>query len=705
MNFIQLILPTIEHFHVLGYWLAFLAALVETTIGLGLVIPGSTIILLMGALAAKGYFDLGDLIWFAIIGAIIGDNINYFIGKKYGLKILQNGFWFIKPLHLKKGEDFFKKNGGRSVLFGRFIPNIKEIMPLIAGAFGMKRLPFMISNILGAIGWSLIWILPGYFFAHSLDVAKVWLTRTGYFLTIVLIVFFIFYLLKIFIVKKGREFFLFLFSLWQSIKEAIIKNREVKEFTQRHSKFLSFLHKRFVKSDFYGWPLTLLVLAMVYVLALFTGVVEGIINSDVIVAADIRVNNLLIIFHRPELLKIFYWITLLGKWEIILIFVLTTIIILWLWGKRFYIIPLLLSIIGSEIFTAISKVVFHRTRPELAVYTENSFSFPSGHAASAVAFYGFIAYCLIRNNRSWSRKVNIFFGSFIIIALIGFSRLYLGVHFVSDVWGGYLAGAIWLIIGISLIEYKLAKQSAEAPVSSSVWRRLATTGAVIIAILFYVIFANYHTLTFYNQSTSINKIVVNDIVNIFNSDNLKYTETLLGNKQEPLSMIIIARDDQQLISLFEQANWVLADDISLASSYKMVRSILFHQSYRSAPMTPDFWNSEVNNFGFEKETAANSVRTRHHARFWKTNYVTINNENIYVGTASFDSGIKWGITHKINPDIDNEREFLFNDLQATSKIIATEKIQLVDPRLGSNFTGDLFFTDGKLYILTVGQTN
>jgi hypothetical protein len=120
-------------------------------------------------------------------------------------------------------------------------------------------------------------------------------------------------------------------------------------------------------------------------------------------------------------------------------------------------------------------------------------------------------------------------------------------------------------------------------------------------------------------------------------------------------------------------------------------------------MTPDFWNSEVHNFGFEKETAADNVRTRHHTRFWKTNYVTENGENIYVGTASFDNGIKWGVTHKINPDVDTEREFLFNDLQNTGLLSKTEKQQFVEPKLGSNFSGDLFFTDGKLYLFFVKE--
>ncbi len=703
MNFIQSLLPAIEHFHVIGYWIALFAALFETTIGVGLILPGSTIILFMGALAAKGYFDLGDLIWFAVIGAIIGDNINYFIGKKYGLKIFKNGFWFIKPTHFKKGEEFFEKHGSKSVFIGRFIPSIKEVIPLIAGTFGMKRLPFMIWNIFGAIGWSLVWVLSGYFFAQSLDAVKMWLTRTGFLLTVFLVVFIIFYVLKIILVKKGKEFFTFLYSIWKSIKQAIIENMEVKKFTLRHQKFFIFLQKRLDKNNFYGLPLTLLSLALIYVLGLLGGIIEDIINSDIIVFADVRAANLLAVFRNAELTTFFFWITLLGKSKIILLFTIAAISVLWLWKKRSYIIPLLISVIGSAVFTFIGKIVFHRARPDVAIYYENSFSFPSGHATIAVAFYGFLAYILIRNSKKWKYKINIFFAGFITILLIGFSRLYLGVHYVSDVWGGYLAGAIWLIIAISISEYLLSKKIENEIVRSNIKKQIITAGIIIVSIGLYIIFAFQYQIPVLAQPQKINKIVVNNTMAIFNSDQLKYTETLLGHRQEPLSFIIIAKNDQRLVDLFKDAGWTLADDVNIFSVYKIAKASLLKESYPQAPMTPDFWNSETHNFGFEKETAADNVRTRHHVRFWKTNYAADNGENIYVGAASFDSGIKWGVTwgvtHKINPNIDAEREFLFKDLQKTGKLLNIEKMQFVKPKLGSNFAGDLFFTDGKLYLL------
>jgi len=703
MNFIQSLLPAIEHFHLIGYWIAFFAALLETTIGVGLLISGSTIILFMGALAGKGYFDIGDLLWFVVIGAILGDNINYFIGKKYGSKIFANGFWFIKPTHFKKGEEFLKKHGAKSVFIGRFIPSIKEIIPLIAGTFGMKRLPFMIWNILGAIGWSLVWILPGYFLAQSLDLATIWLTRAGFFLTILIAIFIVFYILKIILIKKGKEFFSFLSSVWQSIKQAIIQNSEVQKFVDRHKILSKFLQKRLNRDSFYGLPLTLLSLALLYALSLFGGIIEDIINSDIIVSADIRVAKLLEIFRNTELTKFFFWITLLGKWQVVLIFTIATVLILWLYKKRSYIIPLSLCITGSEIFTSAGKFIFHRARPDVAIYPENSFSFPSGHATIAIAFYGFLAYMLIKNSRLWKRKINIFFASFILIILIGFSRLYLGVHYVSDVWGGYLAGAIWLIIAIGFSEYFLyKKQRGDAPPHNTT-KHLVSIGIVLASICFYIVFALNYQMPASIAPTEVKQITISDSLTIFNTNQSKYTETLLGNTQEPLSFIIIAKNDQQLIDLFEQAGWKLADDVNISSVAKLARAALWKESYPKAPMTPDFWNTNVHNFGFEKATDSNNVRTRHHARFWKTNYITENGYVFYVGTASFDSNVKWGVTHQINPDIDTEREFLYSDLQKTGLITNAEKQRFVDPKLGSNFSGDLFFTDGKLYLISIKE--
>jgi len=143
---IKNILPSLVHLGAGGYWIAFFAALLETTIGLGLILPGSTIILFLGALSSRGYLDVGDLIWFSILGAIIGDNINYFLGRKYFHKWLQKGFWFLKAGHVEKAKHFMDTHGAKSVFLGRFIPSVKEVVPFIAGSLKMDQRKFMFWN-------------------------------------------------------------------------------------------------------------------------------------------------------------------------------------------------------------------------------------------------------------------------------------------------------------------------------------------------------------------------------------------------------------------------------------------------------------------------------------------------------------------------------------------------------------------------------
>jgi len=283
--------------------------------------------------------------------------------------------------------------------------------------------------------------------------------------------------------------------------------------------------------------------------------------------------------------------------------------------------------------------------------------------------------------------------------LIGFSRLYLGVHYVSDVWGGYLIGALWLIIGISISEWLRLRKRRQPAFSPPAKVRLISAILVLASIMFYAGVAKYYKPPLSHALAARKETVVQKVTEIFSDNQLKYSETLTGERQAPLSFIIVARDDQQLLELFRQSGWLLADKLSPSSVTKVAKAALLKQADPAAPMTPSFWNSQVHDFGFEKATDANNARKRHHARFWRTNYITPSGERIYVGTASFDSGIKWGVTHKINPDIDTEREFLYEDLRKTKLITQLQKEQFVAPVLGKNFFGDPFFTDGKVYII------
>ena len=149
-------------------------------------------------------------------------------------------------------------------------------------------------------------------------------------------------------------------------------------------------------------------------------------------------------------MKILDVITFAGKWEII---VPVSFLIAFLWfRKKQYpeAFVLLFTMCANSAFIHFAKNFVERPRPPFLYNYELTFSYPSGHAATAMAFYGILAYILTkRAPRAWV-KIILPICAVAIIALVGYTRIYLGVHFASDVLGGFLVGLIWLSAGCTL---------------------------------------------------------------------------------------------------------------------------------------------------------------------------------------------------------------------------------------------------------------
>ena len=308
MEFFTSLLPTIEHLGLFVYWLVLLISFAESLAVVGEFVPGGILVVLAGFLSAQGYLDLGDLIWFAAIGAILGDSLSYWLGSK-GTRFFRNENRILKLSHLEKGEHFFKKHGEKSILLGRFIGPMRPIVPFVAGLFRMRQRTFLLWNIVSGFLWAAGYLLLGYLFGGAANIIEVWATRAGFFAFIALISIFVLW----FLIKRSKPIFSFIFSIAVSIKNAVISNPDVQKFVGRHPHIFAFLKRRFHREKFSGLPLTLILVAFIYVASLFLGIVEDVITSDQIVAADIRVANLLYAFRDMELMTFFTWVTLLGK--------------------------------------------------------------------------------------------------------------------------------------------------------------------------------------------------------------------------------------------------------------------------------------------------------------------------------------------------------------------------------------------------------
>lgn len=494
----------------------------------------------------------------------------------------------------------------------------------------------------------------------------------------------------------------FLKSLWQSLKQSFTNNEEIQKIADKNPRIITFFKARFDRKKFTGLSLTILGIAFLYISLLFFGAIEDLITSDIIVSADVHVNTLLYTFRTIVAIKTFLWVTLLGESPTIIVFGLVVSAILYLSYKKRQIATLWLTIIGSESFTYLSKIIFHRLRPVNAVLSEGSASFPSGHATIAVAFYGFLIYLSWRSLKKKKYRFLTVLAGILLMLAIGFSRLYLGVHYVSDVWAGYLVGLLWLIIGIIITEWKPFKDQYADNIQKYFGQKINIVNIVLIclALSFYSLYGFFYQPQLTLKMPEIPLSVVIIPADIFTDLNLpRYTETIVGKSQEPLSFLIVAKDDVALLSDFQKAGWLSADAVGVRSTLNLFRSVILNRDYPTAPMTPSFWDKQVHDFGFEKSTSAKSARERHHARFWKTNLRTEQGGRIYVGTVSLDIGIKWLITHQISPDIDTERDKLLVDFQKIGVARDYLSIQIVNPVLGRNFSGDQFFTDGQAYVV------
>ena len=220
--------------------------------------------------------------------------------------------------------------------------------------------------------------------------------------------------------------------------------------------------RRLAPRRFAGLPLTLMAVAAAYLVFLLTGLAEDVVEAEEIVQLDDAVSALFTEYRRTFLVSIFAWITDLGGKPALVAASFVATGFLWADRRPLYILPLWVTIVGALGTTWIGKFGFARGRPEfITEVTALSPAFPSAHATGALAVYGFVAYAIARDTRTPRQRFEVVFWTCILIALIGFSRIFLSVHFASDVAAGFLVGAFWLIVGFALTEYR--RQSRPVP--------------------------------------------------------------------------------------------------------------------------------------------------------------------------------------------------------------------------------------------------
>ena len=153
-----------------GLWLyaiLFLIIFVETGFVVMPFLPGDSLLFAAGALAAfTGALNPALLIAILFIAAVLGDTLNYHIGKFIGPKVFVRESRWINKQHLLKTQAFFNKHGGKTIIFARFIPFARTFAPFVAGVSSMNYKYFLSYNVIGGFFWIASFILLGYFFGN-----------------------------------------------------------------------------------------------------------------------------------------------------------------------------------------------------------------------------------------------------------------------------------------------------------------------------------------------------------------------------------------------------------------------------------------------------------------------------------------------------------------------------------------------------------
>jgi len=357
---------------------------------------------------------------------------------------------FLKEKHLQRVETYFRQHGGKTIFFGRVVGFLRAMAPFAAG---MSRMPygrFLIYNAAGGILWSVCFILLGFFFGQSWQLIEKWSGRTGLFALFLLLVAIGFGYLYRTLVKRREE----LLGWFREKSLALKLSPLIREWIGRHPKSVAFIKDRLSPTGYLGLHLTVgLAISAVFIWIL-AGITEDILTQDPFVRVDQWMVNQILYFRTPFATHVMTIVTEFGEWEVITIVSILITIYLMVQKRMDRLLCFVAAILGGNFLCLILKMVIHRVRPisETSLINAAGWSFPSGHSVMSVIFYGMITYLSVRDLRSWRPSVFMATLAGFVIVLIGLSRIYLQVHYLSDVIAGFAGGLFWLTMCLTGLE-------------------------------------------------------------------------------------------------------------------------------------------------------------------------------------------------------------------------------------------------------------
>ncbi len=421
-------------------WLAaaiFFTAFLESLAIAGVIIPGVAVLFFLAVLTGHGATQLSTALLMAFLGAVSGDGLSFWLGKHFKDRIHHIWPFSRYPKVLQSGTRFFETHGGKSVIIGRFIGPIRPIIPMVAGALNMSAKRFFIYNASSAIVWAPMYVLPGFLVGASLQLD---VKLPPHFYPILLGS----------ITAIAAILLLSIRIQWALQSDGAVYQRlshHIKQYSQAHLfwKILS-RHRPDIRGEF---PLPSITLAGLS-LTLLTLLATVVSMTSLLTPSDIQVTEFIMQLRHPLFDPLFICVTLLGNSGFhTLVFALAIALLLFR-GHYAAAMHVLLAGLATMLLSHGLKDLFALARPALVNAPPTSFSFPSGHASGATVFWMLLA-TFIAQEQEARQRWKTYLLCLVPVLLISLSRLYLGVHWFTDVLGGILLGL--LITAITRVSF------------------------------------------------------------------------------------------------------------------------------------------------------------------------------------------------------------------------------------------------------------
>jgi membrane protein DedA with SNARE-associated domain/membrane-associated phospholipid phosphatase len=451
LSHVQQILHLIVHY---GYLVVFFGVMAESA---GVPLPGETILIASGILAEQSRLDLGDVIFFGALGAVVGDQIGYWVGRKGGRPFVLRWGRYVKitPERLAGAERFFARHGGKAVFFARFFSGLRVFGALVAGLSRMRFGTFLFYNALGGAVWATAAVLVGYLLGGSLGIVEQWLGKASLLLGILAVLAVVLYLLY----------------RWTANHPERLRGAFERLGGERIQRFLEsraglWLRRRFSPRGAYGLALTAgLALVGLFSWA-FGAVVQDVVARDPLVRVDVRILEFFHSHSEPALTAAVSVFEAVFSPEVLLSAgAIGGSALVFLAYRRadfsrgFPGFVLLAAVFGTGALSVLFMFLFHRPPPlaSLRLVSETGDSFPSADAMTVVAVGATVWYLWSLRpvgswGGSWRAKARVGLVVVALSLLVGLGRVYTGAHYPSDVLAGWALGGAWASVCLTAAE-------------------------------------------------------------------------------------------------------------------------------------------------------------------------------------------------------------------------------------------------------------